>query len=60
MASEVHLGLLQSELMALVLIVLSAVFNTIYHETLLGYLISLLHLTGTALKLFVFYRSDHC
>ena len=58
--NEVHLSLACGEPTALVLLDLSAAFDTIDHSILLGYLKSWFGLGGTVLKWFASYLSDRC
>ena len=58
--NEVHLSLARGEATALVLLDLSAAFDTIDHNILLGYLKSWFGLGGTVLKWFASYLSDQC
>ena len=58
--NEVHLSLARGEPTALVLLDLSAAFDTIDHNILLGYLKSWFGLRGTVLKWFASYLSDRC
>ena len=58
MKNEVHLSLACGEPTALVLLDLSAAFDTIDHNILLGYLKSWFGLGGTVLKWFASYLSD--
>ena len=58
--NEVHLSLACGEPTALVLLDLSAAFDTIDHNILLGYLKSWFGLGGTVLKWFASYLSDRC
>ena len=58
--NEVHLSLACSEPTALVLLDLSAMFETIDHNILLSYLKSWFGLGGTVLKLFASYLGDQC
>ena len=58
--NEVHLSLAHGEPTALVLLDLSAVFDTIDLNILLGYLKSWFGLGGTVLKWFASYLSDRC
>ena len=58
--NEVHLSLAHGEPTALVLLDLSAAFDTIDHNILLGYLKSWFGLGGTVLKWFASYLSDRC
>ena len=58
--NEVHLSLARGEPTALVLLVLSAIFDIIDHNILLGYLKSWFGLGGTVLKWFASYLSNHC
>ena len=56
--NEVHLSLAHDKPMALVLLDLSAAFDTIDHNILLGYVKSWFSFGGTALKWFASYLSD--
>ena len=58
--NEVHLSLARGESTALVLLDLSAAFDTIDHNILLGYLKSWFGLGGTVLKWFASYLSNRC
>ena len=58
--NEIHLSLARGKPTALVLLDLSAAFDTIDHNILLGYLKSWLGLGGTVLKWFASYLSDRC
>ena len=58
--NEVHLSLARGEPTALVLLDLSATFDTIDHNILLGYLKLWFGLGGTLLKWFASYLSDRC
>ena len=58
--NEVHLSLAHGEPTALPLLDLSAAFDTIDHNILLGYLISWFGFGGTVLKWFASYLSDRC
>ena len=58
--NEVHLSLACGEPTALVLLDLSATFDTIDHNILLGYLKSWFGLGGTVLKWFASYLRDRC
>ena len=58
--NEVHLSLARGEPTALVLLDLSATFDTIDHSILLSYLKSWFGLGGTVLKWFASYLGDHC
>ena len=58
--NEVHLSLAHGEPTALVLLDLSAAFDTIDHNILLGYLKSWFGLGGTVLRWFASYLRNHC
>ena len=58
--NEVHLSLARGEPTALVLLDLSAAFDTIDHNILLGYLKSWFGLGGTALRWFASYLRNRC
>ena len=58
--NEVHLSLACGEPTALVLLDLSATFDTVDHNILLGYLKSWFRLGGTVLRWFVSYLRNHC
>ena len=58
--NEVHLSLACGEPTALVLLDLSATFDTVDHNILLGYLKSWFHLGGTVLRWFVSYLRNRC
>ena len=58
--NEVHLSLAHGEPTALVLLDLSAAFDTIDHNILLGYLKSWFGLGGTALRWFASYLRNRC
>ena len=58
--NEVHLSLARGEPTALVLLDLSAAFDTIDHSSLLRYLKSWFGLGGTVLKWFASYLGDRC
>ena len=58
--NEVHLSLARGEPTALVLLDLSAAFDTTDHNILLGYFKSWFGLGGTVLKWFASYLSDQC
>ena len=58
--NEVHLSLARGEPTALVLLNLSAAFDTIDHNILLGYLKSWFGLGGTALRWIASYLSNRC
>ena len=58
--NEVHLSLARGEPTALVLLDLSAVFDTIDHNILLGYLKSWFGLGGTVLRWFASYLRNRC
>ena len=58
--NEVHLSLACGKPTALVLLDLSAAFDTIDHNILFGYLKSWFGLAGTVLKWFASYLSDQC
>ena len=58
--NEVHVSLACGEPTALVLLHLSAAFDTIDHNILLGYMKSWFGLGGTVLKWFASYLSDRC
>ena len=60
MKNEVHLSLARGEPTALVLLDLSAAFDTIDHNILLGYLKSWFGLGGTALRWFASYLRNRC
>ena len=58
--NKVHLSLARAKPTALVLLDLSAVFDTIDHNILTGYLKSWFGLRGTVLKWFASHLSDRC
>ena len=58
--NEVHLSLARGEPTALVLLDLSAAFDTIDHNILLGYLKTWFGLGGTALRWFASYLRNRC
>ena len=58
--NEIHLSLAHGEPTALVLLSLTAAFDTIDHNILLGYLKSWFDFGGTILKWFVSYLSNCC
>ena len=58
--NEVHLSLARGEPTALVLLDLSAAFDTIDHNIFLGYLKSWFGLGGTALRWFASYLRNRC
>ena len=58
--NEVHLSLARGEPTALVLLDLSAAFDTIDHNILLGYLKSWFGLGGTVLRWFASYLRNRC
>ena len=58
--NEVHLSLARGEPTALVLLDLSAAFDTIDHNILLGYLKFWFGLGGTVLRWFASYLRSHC
>ena len=55
-----YLSLAWDEPTTLVLIDLSAAFDTINHQNFLGYLRSWFDLSGTSLEWYIFYMSDCC
>ena len=57
--NEVHLSLSRGEATALVLLDLSAAFDTIDHSTLLSCLCSWFGVSGSVLKWFTSYLTDH-